>query len=173
MRQEIFLFLQSAGFEISPSTLSNIQGKEYRNIFEYLVLILDPMYMFSAGRFEDDFTPALKALRYPYAHSIDNKWLAAPASMHSWPPLLGVLHWLVEMCKVGENRSIRFKYANVFSSTVMNTLPVVTPRSKIHLASLMNLMTLWTTMPLPFNTLNMHTKCGWISMMSLRMRMKN
>ncbi|XP_006458435.1 hypothetical protein AGABI2DRAFT_216992 [Agaricus bisporus var. bisporus H97] len=100
MRQEIFLFLQSAGYEIAPSTLSNIQGKEYRNIFEYLVLILDPMYMFSTGRFEDDFVPALKALRYPYAHTMDNKWLAAPASMHSWPPLLGVLHWLVDMCKL-------------------------------------------------------------------------
>lgn len=110
MRQEIFLFLQSAGFEISPSTLSNIQGKEYRNIFEYLVLNLDPMYMFSAGRFEDDFAPALKALRYPFAHSMDNKWLAAPASMHSWPPLLGVLHWLVEMCKVGINEGLRYIY---------------------------------------------------------------
>ncbi|KXN82503.1 putative kinetochore protein NDC80 [Leucoagaricus sp. SymC.cos] len=100
MRQEIFLFLQSAGFDIAHSTLSNIQGKEYRAVFEFLILNLDPVYPFSAGRFEDDFAPALKALRYPYAHVLDNKWLAAPASMHSWPPLLGVLHWLVEMCKL-------------------------------------------------------------------------
>ncbi|KAF9451194.1 hypothetical protein P691DRAFT_808373 [Macrolepiota fuliginosa MF-IS2] len=100
MRSEIFHFLQSAGFEIAPSTLSNIQGKEYRAIFEFLVLNLDPAFPFSSGRFEDDFAPALKALRYPYAHNLDNKWLAAPASMHSWPPLLGVLHWLVDMCKL-------------------------------------------------------------------------
>lgn len=100
MRQEIFLFLQSAGFEIALPTLSNIQGKEYRAIFEFLVLNLDPVYPFSAGKFEDDFAPALKALRYPYSNSLDNKWLAAPASMHSWPSLLGVLHWLVEMCKL-------------------------------------------------------------------------
>jgi len=42
----------------------------------------------------------LKALRYPFASQIDTKWLAAPASMHSWPFLLGMLHWLVEMGKV-------------------------------------------------------------------------
>jgi len=100
MRHDIFVFLQSAGLEIAPSTLNNIQGKEYRTIFEFLVLILDPAYPFSSGRFEDDFAPALKALHYPYSHALDNRWLAAPASMHSWPPLLGVLHWLVEMCKV-------------------------------------------------------------------------
>lgn len=100
MRHDIFIFLQSAGFEIAPSTLNNIQGKEYRAIYEFLVLNLDPVYPFSSGRFEDDFAPALKALRYPYSHSLDNRWLAAPASMHSWPPLLGVLHWLVEMCKL-------------------------------------------------------------------------
>jgi kinetochore protein NDC80 len=105
MRQDIFLYLQSRDYDIAPSTLSNIQGKEYRVIFEFLLVTLDPMYPLSAGRFEDDFAPALKALRYPYAHSLDNKWLAAPASMHSWPLLLGVLHWLVEMCKVSYTTS--------------------------------------------------------------------
>lgn len=104
MRQDIFVFLQSAGFDIAPTTLTNIQGKEYRTIFEFLVRDLDPGYPLSGGRFEDEFAPALKAFRYPYAHNLDNKWLAAPASMHSWPPLLGVLHWLVEMCKASYGR---------------------------------------------------------------------
>jgi kinetochore protein NDC80 len=103
MRQDIFQFLQRTQFEIGPTTLSNIQGKTYRTIFEFLISELDPVYYDPnepRGRFEDEFAPALKAQRYPYAHTMDNKWLAAPASMHSWPPLLGVLHWLVEMCMV-------------------------------------------------------------------------
>ncbi|KAG5639608.1 hypothetical protein H0H81_010810 [Sphagnurus paluster] len=101
MRQEIFSYLQGEGFDISMASLANIQGKEYRAIFDFLLLTLDPSHPLSQNaRFEDEFVPALKALRYPFAHQIDNKWLAAPASMHSWPSLLGVLHWLVELCKL-------------------------------------------------------------------------
>lgn len=101
MRQDILSYLQSSGFDISMSTLSNIQGKDYRAIFDFLVSTLDPFHPLNTNmRFEDEFVPALKALRYPFAHQIDNKWLAAPASMHSWPSLLGVLHWLVDLCKV-------------------------------------------------------------------------
>jgi kinetochore protein NDC80 len=101
MRHDIFNYLQSSGFDISMTSLANIQGKDYRAIFDFLLLTLDPSHPLSSNaRFEDEFVPALKSLRYPFAHQIDNKWLAAPASMHSWPSLLGVLHWLAELCKV-------------------------------------------------------------------------
>lgn len=100
MRQDILAYLQANEFDITMSTLTNIQGKDYRAIFEFLILTLDPYHLFNQPRFEDEFVPALKAVRYPFAHLIDNKWLAAPASMHSWPSLLGCLHWLVEMCKL-------------------------------------------------------------------------
>ncbi|KAG9318418.1 hypothetical protein JVU11DRAFT_509 [Chiua virens] len=78
MRQEIFSWLQATEYEISMQTLTSITGKDYRA-----------------------YVPAssLKALRYPFASQIDNKWLAAPGSMHSWPALLAVLHWLVELGK--------------------------------------------------------------------------
>lgn len=100
MRQDILSYLQGDDFDISMGTLTNIQGKDYRAIFTYLLLTLDPCHPLNENaRFEEQFVPALKSLKYPYAHQIDNKWLAAPASMHSWPSLLGVLHWLVEVCK--------------------------------------------------------------------------
>ncbi|KAJ7721070.1 HEC/Ndc80p family-domain-containing protein [Mycena maculata] len=100
MKQDICVYLKGVGYEIALATLNNIQGKDYRAIFDFLVLTLDPCHPLNPNaRFEDEFVPALKALRYPFATGIDNKWLAAPASMHSWPALLGVLHWLVEACK--------------------------------------------------------------------------
>ncbi|KAF7357542.1 putative kinetochore protein NDC80 [Mycena sanguinolenta] len=58
--------------------------------------ILDPGLSQNA-RSEKQFVPALKPFDYPFADSIDSRWLATPASMYSWPPLLGVLHWLVQM----------------------------------------------------------------------------
>lgn len=159
MRHDIFIFLQSAGFEIAPSTLNNIQGKEYRAIYEFLVLNLDPVYPFSSGRFEDDFAPALKALRYPYSHSLDNRWLAAPASMHSWPPLLGVLHWLVEMCKVSPVGPSVVVDSNPISSE-MSTSQVAILLCKILRGFLKSLMTRWTIKHLHSSIMNMHTKCG-------------
>jgi kinetochore protein NDC80 len=101
MKQDIYTWLQATEFDISMQTLANITGKDYRAMFQHLVTIVDPAYPFDARlRLEDEFQPALKALRYPFAAQIDNKWLAAPGSMHSWPALLAALHWLVEMGKV-------------------------------------------------------------------------
>ncbi|KAG1778539.1 HEC/Ndc80p family-domain-containing protein [Suillus placidus] len=104
MKQEIYSWLQATEFDISMQTLSSITGKDYRAMFQHLVVIVDPGYPFDSRlRFEDECQPALKALRYPFAAQIDNKWLAAPGSMHSWPALLAVLHWLVEMGKARLN----------------------------------------------------------------------
>ncbi|THU99358.1 hypothetical protein K435DRAFT_777030 [Dendrothele bispora CBS 962.96] len=104
-RQDILEYLKGAGLDINMQRLANIQSKDYRAIFEYLVQCLDPAQAIdsSNGRFEEGFINALKALKYPYIHQIDSKWLAAPASLHTWPMLLGVLHWLVELCKMRDH----------------------------------------------------------------------
>lgn len=118
MKQDICAYLKGAGYEIALATLNNIQGKDYRAIFDFLVSTLDPCHPLNASaRFEDEFVPALKALRYPFAGGIDNKWLAAPASMHSWPALLGVLHWLVECCKVLAMQYLPYLYISPLTGT--------------------------------------------------------
>jgi kinetochore protein NDC80 len=49
------------------ANLANIQGKDYRAIFDFLTLTLDPSYPLNQNaRFEDEFVPALRALRYPF-----------------------------------------------------------------------------------------------------------
>lgn len=114
MRQDIHSYLNESGFEISMAALSSMQGKDYRAVFNYLVLTLDPYYPLKEGaRFEEEFIPALKVLLYPYHHQIDLKWLAAVASPHSWPYLLGVLHWLVELCKVSITDVILYSVIDV------------------------------------------------------------
>ncbi|KAJ3805757.1 HEC/Ndc80p family-domain-containing protein [Lentinula lateritia] len=105
-RSDILNFCHDLGLDISMAQLLNIQSKDYRIIFEFLVELLDPCYPIdTTEKFEEIFIPALKSLGYPYAHSIDNKWLASVGSPHTWPHLLGVLHWLVEMCKMKEHYS--------------------------------------------------------------------
>ncbi|KAI6010177.1 HEC/Ndc80p family-domain-containing protein [Pisolithus marmoratus] len=115
MRQEIFSWLHATGYEISMQTLTNITGKDYRAMFQHLVNLIDPCYPFEPKvRFEDEFQPALRALRYPFVSQIDNKWLAAPGSMHSWPALLAVLHWLVDIGKA------RLQYLECDDPTLQN-----------------------------------------------------
>ncbi|KAL0580598.1 kinetochore-associated Ndc80 complex subunit ndc80 [Marasmius crinis-equi] len=104
-RAEIHSYLKdNPPQDFTLQKLTNVTGKDYRIIFEHLVQIISPMCLpEEQTRFEDVFIPTLKALRYPWVGALDNKWLAAPASMHSWPSLLGVLHWLVEICKMTQD----------------------------------------------------------------------
>lgn len=100
MRQDIVGWLKAHDFDTSSNPLSNIHAKGYQMIFRQLVLIIDDSYDFPDNvPLQDEVLHALRALEYPYVASLDSKWFAAPASMHSWPSLLGVLHWLVELGK--------------------------------------------------------------------------
>ena len=101
MRQDVATFLISTGFEVAPQMLQNITGKDFRAVFQHLILYFDPLWPFKPEqRFEESFMQALKAMKYPYLGQIDIKWLPTPAAMHSWPALLGMLHWLVELGRV-------------------------------------------------------------------------
>jgi kinetochore protein NDC80 len=103
MRQDIVNWLLAHEYDISMQTLLNIHAKAYQSIFRQLVTLIDDEYAFLDGaRLEEEVIPALKCLEYPFLSQVDIKWLAAPASMHSWPSLLGVLHWLVELGKVSQ-----------------------------------------------------------------------
>lgn len=101
MRQDIGNYLMQTGFDVAPQMLQNITGKDFRAVFQHLVTCLDPLWPFELElRFEEHFMQALRALKYPYLGVIDPRWLSTPAAMHSWPALLGMLHWLTELGKV-------------------------------------------------------------------------
>ncbi|KAL5529070.1 hypothetical protein ACEPAG_5044 [Sanghuangporus baumii] len=103
LRNTILAWLQESQFQgtVQRQTLLSPTAKDFRAIFEHLIGLLDPLYSFGekGKKFEDEVVPILKAHHYPFADSIDKKWLAAPASMHSWPSLLAMLHWLTELTK--------------------------------------------------------------------------
>ncbi|KAH8825393.1 HEC/Ndc80p family-domain-containing protein [Flagelloscypha sp. PMI_526] len=137
MRQDILAYLQRNGVDIVTQTLTDIQAKDFRSIFNYLIGILDPDFPFNPtldyavkhdvkadkdkqarGR-EDEFMLALASVRYPFVSEIkDKKWITSPGAMHTWPTLLGLLHWLVEACKIRE------EYFNMSGSTTQNVANV-------------------------------------------------
>lgn len=101
MRQDIVNYLTKTGFEVAKRMLQAITMNNFRAVFQHLITCLDPLWPFQLElRFEDHFMQALRAMKYPYLAQIDQRWLSTPAAMHSWPTLLGMLHWLVELGKV-------------------------------------------------------------------------
>ncbi|GBE82486.1 predicted protein [Sparassis crispa] len=97
MRQDIVTWLLSNGYDVPPQILQNVSNKDFRSVFERLVTLLDSSWPFELDRrLEEQFLQPLRALRYPYVGQIDLKWIVTPATPHSWPHLLGVLHWLAE-----------------------------------------------------------------------------
>ncbi|KAJ3032537.1 kinetochore-associated Ndc80 complex subunit ndc80 [Rhizophlyctis rosea] len=94
----VITFLVQAGYNqpLNPKMLSAPSLKDFMSIFKFLYAQLDPDYVW-AKKFEEDVPVLLKGLRYPFADSINKSHLTSPGAMHSWPPLLAMLTWIIEL----------------------------------------------------------------------------
>lgn len=104
IKTSILAWLEATEFEgpINHKSLSTCTAKDFRSIFMHLIFLLDASYEFGTNgrKFEDEVILLLKAHAYPFADSVDRKWLTAPSSPFSWPSLLAMLHWMAELSKV-------------------------------------------------------------------------
>ena len=94
-------FLIQSGYNnsISTKTLSPPSTKDFQEVFKFLYAQFDPSYEWM--KFEEEAQGVLRALRYPYAESINKSYFVSVGSMHAWPNLLAVLMWMVELILVG------------------------------------------------------------------------
>jgi kinetochore protein NDC80 len=108
MWNDVVRWLRLHDYELQDAKVSAVMGLDFRKMFQHLVMVADPDYAFPVGleetrekgRWEPEMLGALAHVGYPFAGTIDLKWLATPTAMHSWPSLLGMLHFLVELGKV-------------------------------------------------------------------------
>mmetsp|Transcript_76 Transcript_76/g.130 ORF Transcript_76/g.130 Transcript_76/m.130 type:complete len:634 (-) Transcript_76:159-2060(-) len=94
--RNLICFLTEHGFDqaISPKLLSTPTSKDFQHILTFLVRQIDPAFAFEK-RFEDEVPLLLKTLRYPF--TISKSALHAVGSPHTWPTLLAVLSWILEL----------------------------------------------------------------------------
>lgn len=99
--KQLISFVIERGYEhpISPKMLTSPSSKDFQLLFLFLVRRIDPTYAF-IKRFEDEVPQLLRALAYPF--SISKSALSAVGSPHTWPALLGVLTWLVNLLQYDE-----------------------------------------------------------------------
>ncbi|KAK8846723.1 hypothetical protein IAR55_005810 [Kwoniella newhampshirensis] len=90
---------------ITPKTFISPTSKEFQSILRFLVNDLIDPGMTWGKKFEDDALAVLKDLRYPGLESISKTAFTAPGAPQSWPGMLAMLNWLVELCKALENWS--------------------------------------------------------------------
>ncbi|KAG8748016.1 kinetochore-associated Ndc80 complex subunit ndc80 [Ceratobasidium sp. 414] len=101
-QHDILEYLQQRQYKY-PVTLRTLQSpttKEFREIFIFLINdVIDPHFQWGrAGRkIEDDVILLLKDHRYRAVDSISKSSLTAVGTMHAWPAVLAMLHWLVNL----------------------------------------------------------------------------
>eukprot|EP00954_Amorphochlora_amoebiformis_P023923 1362881-Amorphochlora_amoeboformis.AAC.2 len=92
--------------QITPKQVTAPSLKDFKNICSFLFKQMDPNFEFSKN-FEDDVKDSqfvhiplhiremLKVLGYPF--TISKSSLSAVGSPHTWPPILAMLCWLIEL----------------------------------------------------------------------------
>ncbi|AFM99175.1 chromosome segregation protein [Encephalitozoon hellem ATCC 50504] len=96
----IFKFLVENGYDgqVSQKILHNPSSKDFQSIFKFLYGFIDD-FVFSS-RFEDEVVMVMKNLRYPYCGEITKSQLSA-ITPHTWPVILSMCSWLVELISHG------------------------------------------------------------------------
>ncbi|WVO16742.1 hypothetical protein L204_104426 [Cryptococcus depauperatus] len=84
---------------ITPKTFTSPTAKEFQSIFRFLVNDFIDQSLAWGKKFEDDTLTILKDLKYPGMDSVSKTALTAPGAPQSWPNLLAMLNWLVDLCK--------------------------------------------------------------------------
>lgn len=84
---------------ISPKMLSSPTGKDFSCIVSFLFQQIDPAFKIQ-GKVEDEVPFFLKRLNYPF--QISKSALFAVGTPHSWPGILAMLTWLIELLEYGE-----------------------------------------------------------------------
>ncbi|KAG9066178.1 kinetochore-associated Ndc80 complex subunit ndc80 [Linnemannia hyalina] len=94
-------FLTQTGYPhvITNKNLTQPTNKDFQDIFKFLYLKLEPRYEFQK-KFEEEVPILLKTMRYPAADSISKTSLYTVGTQHSWPNMLAMLGWMVDVITI-------------------------------------------------------------------------
>ncbi|PLW11020.1 hypothetical protein PCANC_19460 [Puccinia coronata f. sp. avenae] len=106
-QNEVYEFLLERGFKdpLSIKTLQTPTTKDFHNIFKFIIRCSDPYHVWGifGKKLEEEVIPILKNLGYIAHDTLTKSGLQAPGSMHTWPQLLAMLHWIVTSIKLRED----------------------------------------------------------------------
>ena len=94
--KKLIIYLSQNGYDctISPKILKAPTSKDFANMFDFLAHQFDPNHKTNPNIVEE-VSATMNRLRYPFL--ISKSALQAIGSPHTWPHLLAVLGWMVEL----------------------------------------------------------------------------
>ncbi|KAJ2777974.1 kinetochore-associated Ndc80 complex subunit ndc80 [Coemansia javaensis] len=97
-QQRIMNYLSTHAYPgvLTPRTLSTPTVKDFEAIFKFLYAQLDPRFTY-VKKFEEEALQVLRGIHYPYVSNISKSHIYSAGSMSTWPGLLAMLLWLVEL----------------------------------------------------------------------------
>ncbi|CAG8596647.1 7705_t:CDS:10 [Rhizophagus irregularis] len=107
-----FLRNSNYPYPIEQRNLSSPIAKDFLNIFRFLYNRLEP---YKDILKTEDIAGALKAIKYPFIHDVSKSSLQAVGNQQTWPILLGMLRWLVEVVAMWERVETLENDQNVMS----------------------------------------------------------
>jgi SMC interacting uncharacterized protein involved in chromosome segregation len=97
-KKSLLHFLVITGFpDVSITSLKSPSKKDFQRMFIFLYGLIDPYFEFEESKFEEQAAYLIKALKYPYAETVSKSHIKNVVSPYQWPPLLGMLLWMVEI----------------------------------------------------------------------------
>lgn len=99
MVQETVEFLNESGYPhlINVKILSSPSTKEFLRVFEHLFNFIFPQFTLDQKEFAEQIPILMKNISFPF--QISKSTMRGIGSLHAWPTILGVLHWLVELIR--------------------------------------------------------------------------
>jgi SMC interacting uncharacterized protein involved in chromosome segregation len=86
---------------ITEKTLVSPTAKDFYNLFKWLYNeFIDPAYSWPSKTLVDDIQGVLRDLRYPGLDAMSKSSFSAPGDQRTWPLMLAMLSWLVDLAKV-------------------------------------------------------------------------
>lgn len=99
-----------AQLPLSPNWQSSPTARDFQNLFRFLAMeLVGPNFPWGKS-FEKDSMAILRDLHYPVLDTISKTAFTAPGSHQSWPHLVAMLDWMVELCKVSSRTASRTDY---------------------------------------------------------------
>ncbi|KAG9086347.1 kinetochore-associated Ndc80 complex subunit ndc80 [Ceratobasidium sp. 392] len=136
--EDILQYLQQRQYKY-PATLRTLQSpttKEFWGIFIFLINdVIDSNFQWGrAGRkIEDDVILLLRDHRYRAVDSISKSSLTALGTMHTWPAVLAMLHWLVNLSLTEKlQRGLRDMQTRIHEATRANNSSEVSLSHRLH-----------------------------------------
>ena len=90
-----FLIKEAYDRTISKKDLMSPGAKDFLNLFTFIIGKIRPDWNLTINKLDEDVIPILNELRYP--GYITKSHLVAVGAPNTWPHLLAVLAWLVEL----------------------------------------------------------------------------